>query len=143
MLRAATRILTMAFAALGVGCGNDTTNPTDTSTTPTTTRALFHGTLSPQDSRFYSFTVASSGTAQIALVSLATSGTPATISAAMQLGAGVPNGPGCEETTSVTAAPGLASQLVLALAPGIHCAKLTDVGNLTTATSFVVRIVHP
>lgn len=143
MLRLVTRVLGFAFAVLGIGCGGDTTSPTDTSTAPPTTRELFHGTLSSRDSQFYSFTVASAGTGQITLVSLVTGGTAGTISTAMQLGAGVPNGPGCEETTAVTAAPGLTSQLVLALAPGVHCAKLTDIGNLTTTASFVVRIVHP
>lgn len=142
MSRRAIRILAMALAGLGAACGNETTSPTAESTTPVTTRTLFQGTLSSHDSHFYSFTVTQPGIVQVTLVSLSTGGA-APIAAVMQLGAGVPNGPGCEETTSVTAAPGLTSQLVLALAPGIYCAQLTDVGNLTTATSFVVRIVHP
>jgi hypothetical protein len=125
----------------GAACG-DSAPPTSPSAEPTTTTEVYVGTMAPGGSGFYSFRVVNPGSVSMTLASLtASSGSP--VAAAMQLGMGVPVGVGCAVTTSVTAAPGLRTQLTSQAGANIHCVQLSDLGNLTAPVAFGVRIVHP
>jgi hypothetical protein len=59
------------------------------------------------------------------------------------IGVGIPSGIGCARSTSLTAVPGLAAQLTVTLNPGTYCAAVFDVGNLSSAVNFAMRIKHP
>lgn len=134
--------LIVVFSALCAACGKDATTTAASGTSDTSTRELFQGTLSSLDSRFYSFNLTSPSPVQITLVSLITGAPAPTVSVPMRLGVGVPNGADCEVIEAVITAPGLTSQLSIALGKGTYCAKLSDVGNLRTPAAFTVRIVH-
>jgi hypothetical protein len=55
---------------------------------------------------------------------------------------GTPLGTDCTITNALPASPGLTSQLVNSLTPGIYCARVYDIGNLRTTIKFAIRIVH-
>ena len=61
----------------------------------------------------------------------------------MELGFGIPAGEGCNTTSTANVSPGLSAQMSSAVNTGIYCARIADIGNLPSATSFAVRIVHP
>ena len=117
---------------------------TDATTTASGPRELeFSGQLDVGGSGFYSFRASQSGTATLMVASLTRTGTESASPAAVALGLGVPKGTDCETTVSVTtgATPDpLISETVQA---GIYCARIADVGGLTGAVDFIVRIVAP
>jgi hypothetical protein len=127
---------------LTAACGND-----DAATTPTTptgpSTENFSGTLDVQGSSFYSFTTTASGQVSITLASLVATRPGPALNSVMGLAVGAPLGTDCNVTSSINAAPGLAAQLVTTLTPATYCARIYDVGNLTTSVNFTVRIVHP
>ena len=144
------RALTLlVVASLGVGCSNSSQSPTTPSTTSSSTSAAsgsayyFTGTLAPQNSSFYSFTTAQAGTVSVTLASLSVGPFNPTPGTSVGLGFGTPAGTGCSLTRSLKTGAGLAAQLVTAVAMGVFCVDIFDVGNLTVPTDFVVRIVHP
>ncbi len=59
----------------------------------------------------------------------------------MGLGVGVPTGFVCGTSTNQNGVSGLT--LSAPYQPGIYCARVTDVGNLTGSTAFDVSIAHP
>ena len=59
------------------------------------------------------------------------------------IGVGIPQGTGCPRTSSVVTPPGLAAQLTVMLNPGTYCAAVYDVGNLSSAANFAMRITYP
>ena len=140
------------------GCGSQsTTAPTTTTSTTSTTAAttatttttttassgstvFFVGDLAPRGAGFYSFTVTNAGTVAITLVSVNRGGLPA--QTALGLGFGVPSGAGCATTISLSTGAALAAHIATSAGPGIYCVELHDQGTLTSAVSFVVRIVH-
>jgi hypothetical protein len=133
-------ILLLALLAASCGSNNSTTTPT-TPAAPST--EVFTGTLAPQGSSFYSFTVTNAGQVSITLASLVAKQPGPAQSTVMALGVGMPSGTDCAVTNSVTTAPGLSAQLVTSLTPGTYCATISDVGGLAGAADFAVRIVHP
>ncbi|MGE3704045.1 MAG: hypothetical protein AB7I13_02150 [Vicinamibacterales bacterium] len=133
----------LAATALFGACGNDNTPTTPTDTTPQTTTEVFTGTLTPGFTGFYSFAVVNSGTAAITLGSLIDTATGRPIETSVELGLGLPRREECEASSTTNATPGLTAQLSAALAPGIYCVRIADIGNVRTAASFGVRIVHP
>ena len=132
--------LALALASLSA-CSNDTTTPTDT--TPLLTTEVYLGTLNRGESGFYSFTVANSGTAAISLASLTDAATGRVLDTTLELGSGVPAGEGCNTSSTMNVSPALSAQISNAVNPGIYCARIADIGNLRSAASFAVRIVHP
>ncbi len=135
--------MTFALAAMAA-CGGSSNS---TSTTPTVTSGpqteLFEGTLTPGGSAFYSFTVQSTGDADVMLASVTTSTAPGNSSnATLRVGIGTPLGTDCTVTTSLLAFPALQSPLVSNLTAGTYCVRVYDVGNLTGTVNFAVRIVH-
>ena len=138
-------IAAVALALMLSACGGSDTSSTATTpsviTGPTT--SLFEGQLDPGGSAFYSFTVTSTGLANVMLASVTTSATPGTsLPVVLGLAIGTPLGTDCTITNALPASPGLTSQLVNSLTPGIYCARVYDIGNLRTTIKFAIRIVH-
>jgi hypothetical protein len=138
-VRASARLL-LGVAAISAACGDSTT----TSPTPVTgdMTQLFSGTLPVRGSNFYSFTLSQAGTVELTLASVTLDGRGSTLTTAIGLGSGTPNGTDCDITNSVTTSPSLKAQLRTAMGPGIYCVRVADVGNLTTSVNFTVRIVN-
>jgi hypothetical protein len=129
----------VGLAILSAGCNllnNDSTSPT----TPTTQTETFSGTVGLLSSSSYTFTVTTAGTVGITLTALSPTAT-----IAMGLGVGTPNGSsGCTLTSSTTSAvAGSTPQITVTENPGSYCTQISDVGHLTTASSFTITIVHP
>jgi hypothetical protein len=132
-------------AALCAGCGNkqSTTSPSTSSEAPRGIES-FGGTLGVGDSQFYSFSVTQAGTTDVTLVSLRPAGIPAsTLTTVVGLGLGTPQGTDCALRAATTTAPGLVKQLSVATDPSTYCVKIADVGNLSGAADYTVRILHP
>jgi hypothetical protein len=101
----------------------------------------FSGALAIGASKFYSFSVGSNGTITITLTTLTENGQDSSTQMALALGA--PGGTGCRANTTVTIAAGSTPHITGTYGPGVYCALLTDVGNLTTPSTFVISIAHP
>lgn len=131
----------VGIAAIAAACSKDSASITSpSSTTGDRLTEVFTGTVPVQGSRFYSFTVSNAGIVELTLVSLSLDGRGSTLTTAMGLGSGTPNGTDCDLTNSVNTAPGLTIQLRTAMAAGTHCVKVFDIGNLTTPVNFAVRM---
>jgi hypothetical protein len=133
--------LLVAASLCAAGCSGSSTSPT--TTVSGTVTEVFAGTLSVGGSSFYSFTVSSTGTASVTLASITTGVPGPAANIAVNMGLGVPAGIGCPVTTSVTVGPALTAQIAQILDPGIYCVNIADVGNLTAAVNFAIRILHP
>ena len=148
MKKAASRGLAFALAAtlaltLSACGGSDTSTPTAASADTGPTTQLFEGQLSVGGSAFYSFTVTTTGLANVLLASVSTTTTPGTSSTVvLGLALGMPIGTDCTITNAVPTAAGLTSQMVNSLTPGTYCARVYDIGNLKSAVNFAIRIVH-
>ncbi len=137
--------LVAALPALSACGGSDATSASTTAPTVVTgpSTELFEGTIAPAGSAFYSFTVTTTGLADVMLASVTSSGSPGTSSTVvLGLALGTPLGTDCTITNSLTASAGLTSQLVNSLTPGIYCARVYDIGNLRSTVKFAIRIVH-
>ena len=136
-----------ALLASITACGSDAETPTSPSSTATTTIASptvsedFDGTVSVGGSAFYSFSVEQNGTVNVTLTAVSGSGVPGT--AWLGLGIGIPSGEDCPATSTVNTPPGTTAQLTGTYAPGIYCARVTDIGNLFAPARFAVTIAHP
>ena len=126
--------------------------PTSATTTTTTATAAttpadpayteeFAGTLPVDGSSFYSFTVTQYGTVNITLASVGGTYVPSTVT--MGLGLGQPSGEDCALSTSLSTKAGPTPQITNAYAPGVYCAKISDVGNLYTPATFSINIAYP
>jgi hypothetical protein len=131
----------LVVGLLTAACGNDNTPTTPTTTQPST--EMFSGTLPVQGSSFYSFTVSATGQVSITLASLVPTAPGPAVNTVMGVGIGMPAETDCSVTNSVTTAPGLVAQLVSSVSAGTYCARIYDLGGLTTPVNFTVRIVHP
>lgn len=104
---------------------------------------LFEGQLAVGGSAFYSFTVSTTGDANVMLASVTTSTAPGSESnVVLGLALGTPLGEDCSITSAVLASAALQSPLVNNLAPGIYCTRVYDIGNLRSPVKFAIRIVH-
>src|SRR5712692_1524396 len=100
----------LALTWLGVGCSSNTPAAPAT-TSASTAPTFFAGTLAPQGSSFYSFTLTQAGTVSLTLASLTfgpQNPVPATI---VGLGFGTPAGTDCGLTTSLKTGAGLVAQI--------------------------------
>jgi hypothetical protein len=132
-------IAVVGLAMLSAGCNllnNDSTSPT----TPTTVTDTWSNTLAVKGSSLYTFTVASAGTVSVTLTALSPTAT-----VAVGLGLGTPNGTAsCTLSSSTPSAIASSTpQITVTENAGTYCAQIYDVGNLTTASSFTITIVHP
>ena len=146
------RVCAVALAsivAIGLAaCGSEADTPTSPSTTSTTTTIAsptvsedFTGTVTVGGAAFYSFSVEQNGTVNVTLTAVSGSGVPST--AWLGLGIGIPSGEDCPASSSVNTPPGSTVQLTGTYAPGIYCARVTDIGNLFAPAQFAVTIAHP
>lgn len=139
------KIAIAALALLLSACGGGTS--TSSTTAPTVTSGpssvLFEGKLAVGGSAFYSFTVTTTGNANVMLASVTTTTSPgAESNVVLGLALGTPLGEDCTITSAVPASAALQSPLVNNLTPGIYCARVYDIGNLRSPVNFAVRIVH-
>lgn len=138
------RVLCLCVAVGCAGCGNDPVTPTSaTSTEPTIQTRLFSGVLAPKGTRFYSYTVISSGSVSAMLASLSPTGGLAPATNRLNLGFGIPAGTGCAVRDVVNVASALIPQLTQAASPGTYCVSIADVDGLPTPMNFAVRLIHP
>ena len=133
----------MSLALVCGACNDDA--PTQPAPLPGSGPALvvetFTGALAQNGSAFYSFNVPQFGQALVTLITLREDGADST--ALMSIGVGNPVGTGCNVLTGTVAAAGASPQVTTNLNPGIYCARIGDVGNLTAAATFVINIAHP
>ena len=134
--------LAVVLAATTFACGGGDDTPAAASTATTPQPLLFEGQLTVGGSAFYSFTVAATGITNVMLASVTTTAAPGTSSAVvLGLAIGTPLGSDCSITNAVPTAAGLTSQLVNSLSPGTYCARVYDIGNLTSTVNFAIRIL--
>jgi len=112
-------------------------NPTTPSTTPTTD--TFNGTLAPNGSLVFTFSVSTSGSVAVTLTTVS----PATTG---PLGLGV--GPSSNGTCTIAnatsgATAGGSPQLSATENPGTYCVKVSDAGTLVTTSNVTVTVAHP
>jgi hypothetical protein len=142
------KTLICVFAAcLAGGCGgNGTTSPSTTTTTTTTVAAptmteTWSSTVQPGGFKFYSFTVAENGTVNVTLTSVSGTYVPSTVM--LGLGLGAPAGTDCTTGSTTNTAAGSTAQVTTTEAPGVYCARVSDIGNLFGPANFTVTIDHP
>jgi hypothetical protein len=137
-------LLAVAVQA-SAGCGNDTTSTTSpTTTSDVRSTETFGATLTVGQSQFYSFTTLSSGTTDVTLVSLRPAGSvSATVSPVVGLGLGIPSGTDCALGWATTTTPALKAQLTVSTSVTTYCVKVADIGNLTAAVDYTIRVLHP
>lgn len=126
------------------GC-NATTAPEEANsqiTPPVFTLQTFAGTLEPKGSLFYSILVTQRGPVSLTLAAVQNPG-GAALTTPVGIGIGIPKGTGCPRSESLTTPPGLAAQLTVTLNPGTYCAAVYDVGTLSSAAIFAMRIKYP
>src|SRR6516225_12259637 len=101
-------------------------NPTTPSTTPTTD--TFNGTLAPNASLVFTFSVATAGSVAVTLTSVS----PATTSP-LGLGVGPSSSGSCTIASSTSGAIAAGNPQLSAMEnPGTYCVKVSDAGSLTT-----------
>ena len=138
------RLALLVAAVVAQSC-NSTTAPdlADSQITPAVfTTQTFAGSLTTSGSLFYSIVVTQRGPVSLTLAAVQTPGGGA-LSTPIGIGVGIPQGTGCPRTSSVVTPPGLAAQLTVTLNPGTYCAAVYDVGNLSSAANFAMRITYP
>ena len=145
MRRAALLAVVMSLCA---GCGDDT--PTSPSSTPVNATERFDDIINVRESKFFPFSVGSSGTTTINLASLSPIDRPGVVNATMEIGWGkaikddAGNVVSCNLARVVQTTPALTAQLSDTLTPASdYCANIADVGGLRESANFSIRISHP
>jgi hypothetical protein len=142
------RAALLAVVLVCAGCGDDT--PTSPSSTPANATERFDAIINVRDSKFFPFSVGSSGTTTINLASLSPIDRPGVVNATMEIGWGKAikdeNGTvvSCNLARVIQTTPALAAQLSDTLTPASdYCANIADVGGLRESVNFSMRISHP
>jgi hypothetical protein len=145
MRRAAFLAVVVSLLA---GCGDDT--PTSASPTPVNATDRFDDIINVRESKFFPFSVGSSGTTTINLASLSPIDRPGVVNATMEIGWGkaIKDDSGtvvqCDLAKVIQTTPGLSAQLTDTLTPASdYCANIADVGGLRESVNFSMRISHP
>ena len=110
-------------------------------TTPSTTTSpdTFNGTLAPNGSLVFTFSVATAGSVAITLAAVS----PAT-TGPLSLGIGPSSNGICTIANSTSGAiAGASPQLSAMENPGNYCVSVSDSGSLTTPTTVTVTVSHP
>ncbi len=102
----------------------------------------FSGTLALRGSQFYSFQVESNG-GQTFLTLVDARENGVVTEALLTIGLGVPRGTQCIATNALSVKSSGTPQISGVTNKGIHCAVITDLGNLTSPATFLVNITHP
>jgi hypothetical protein len=140
------RFQALALAVLlgaAAACGqNDPDNVvTGPSFAATSFTQVFSGTLLPGGSQSYAFSLAASAPLRVSLSSL-TDLTENPLSGSLKLTFGRPQGTGCGSLQSVTVPASLATHLLFQPSAGTYCVAVADVGQLSAAAVFGVRITQ-
>ena len=127
-------VVALALTLCGPGC-----DWFDGSTSPTTAQTeTFSGTLAPQGSSVFTFTVSKSGQVSITLTNVVSTST-----AVLGLGLGTPNGTACTVTSSTqSATPGSTAQIAVTQNAGTYCVRVFDVGTLPASVTFTITVAH-
>lgn len=131
-------ILAPAFllAAFAAGCGDDNTS-TVTPIPPVQVSETFSGTVTVNGAFSHSFVVDRAGQVAAQITGL----TPdETVTIGLALGTW--NGSACQLIITNDAAKLSTVMLGTASGPGTLCVRLSDVGQLTSATNYDVRVDH-
>ena len=126
------------------GCSKNSSPTAPTTTAATTTgpaTILFSGTLEPRGTRFYSYSMTTSGTVTAMLASLERNGVPMTN--ALEIGLGIPAGTGCSVGATHNSGPLLIPQLRQDFGTGTYCVRIADVDGLPAPMTFTIRVIHP
>jgi hypothetical protein len=135
-------IVCLGLVLLGVACSDDLETPTSATATATgPVTILFSGTLQPRTTRFYSYTLTTSGTVSVLLASVERNGVPT--ANPLEIGIGSPAGTGCAVTMSANVSASLIPQLRHDAAAGTYCVRVTDTEGLSAPTTFTIRVIHP
>ena len=141
LLRSVAAVMTLSLVT--VACSGSAPTTVDSTITPLSFNTqTFEGTLAVQGTGFYSFVVQQQGPTSLTLAAVQSPG-GAALSTVVGIGVGIPSGTGCARFLSQSSAPGLSAQVTTTLNPGTYCAAVFDVGNLTAAVNFAMRIKHP
>jgi len=146
--------LLAAWCAVAVVTGsactdNDAASTTDTLTSPSlnpadpTTTETFTGTLRPNASVFYSFTVATYGTVNVTLDEVTGVRVSDDVPFEFEISTGVPRGTGCSAAAALIVAPGDGPHTSQLFEAGIWCVRLRELGNLPAPARFRITIAHP
>ncbi len=135
MSRLSAAVAGASLLALLTGCSS-TTSPTATPTAAPTVTDTFTGTLAQGGSAAYNFTLASDGTVTITLASLAPQST-----ITMGVGLGTPGTTGCVvASTQENVKVGVPIQT--SLTAGAYCLTFYDLGNMTSADTYTLTVLH-
>lgn len=143
-MKALKTLLLAAGLASAAACGgSNSSTTTQPSVTVGPQTELFEGTVDKGGFAFYSFQVQQTGNVSVMLGSVSATTAPGTSSAVtLGLSLGVPSGTDCTIQNAIPASAGLTSQLVISMPPGLYCARVYDLGSLTSTVNFAIRIVH-
>lgn len=101
----------------------------------------FSGALPLKGFAFYSFSVVDGGTTYLSLISLKEGGVDS--GALVTIGLGTPRGTSCFATNVLSVAATGSLQVTGTTGRGVHCALVSDPGNLTKDATFSLNIVRP
>ena len=130
-------------ASTAPSTSSSTTSTATTSTTSSggTVTETFSGVLPVLGTKFYSFSIASSGTITATLVSITGSGVPSTVQ--VNLGVGTPSAKSCATTGAQPVQVSGTASVSGDQPGGTYCVAVVDGGNLFAPATFTVSIVHP
>jgi hypothetical protein len=139
---AVTAVVTVAL--LGVACGGDgdPTTPTGPTGVPFVTE-YFSGAIDSGGTRFYSFTVTTSGPVTVTLASISNADTGLPLGQPLRVGVGRPSGTDCAVDASAVVTAGLVNQLTHIAPSGVNCIDVTDTVGLPGPIFFALRFTHP
>jgi hypothetical protein len=137
------------FALLGaLVMGGSSLSCTDTPVLPTPTAQnvpvvseSFVGSIPVAGEAFYSFSTNQYGNVMLTLLDLKEAGVSSSVQ--VSVGLGQPLGTTCILTQAVNASPSVTPQFTTAVAAGVYCARVADLGNMTATATFALTIVHP
>jgi len=136
MLRRLILAPVLVAAVIAAGCGDDTITapPLDS---PASVSETFSGTLTVNGAFTHPFTVTRAGSVSAQVTALAPDD-PITLGLAM----GTWNGIACQVVIANDTAKLSSVVLGTATAPGLLCIRVYDVGGLTSATAYDVKVDH-
>ncbi len=137
------------FALLGalvvggssLSCTETPVLPTPTANNVPVVSESFVGSLPVGGETFYSFSITQFGNVMLTLLDFKEDGV--STGAQMSVGVGQPLGTTCVLSTAVNVSTGTTPQLTSAFSPGVYCARVADIGNMTARATFVLNIAHP
>ena len=136
MVRLSSTALTLAAALLLAGCGDDTESNTPTAPTPVAVTESFSGSLNPNGGITHPFAVQQTGSVSATLSVVTPQGTT------IGLSLGTWNGQSCQIILANDNAVQGISIVGTATSTGSFCARVYDVGKLTSLTDYELSVSH-